>query len=328
VDAFRIAAGTPVVNRDPNAVDLPAPCDGKAPQKTESAAREGLYRIEATLLDGVAIVVPQDRRDVSSHQLADGLLRKETIVDDVAGADDPIAPEAVDLGEGVAQGASVGVDVGNDPQAARGQGDGASPSKRGAASCALLSWLLSRKLLDSQATATKEKNMRSHIKGTFVTISLIGAAACSSGPLPAMRAMDVERLQCEASPASQDELVRSLKVVRVEPLYTHIMTGGDNAEERVNGAKMTVAEPQGVSGEQLARALQCRGARTLLGQIEGAPNEPYSLPDRWVAIDVTAEKGNFIVTLSSDTVRDNLLVYGRAHRYVDERPVASDPGLP
>jgi len=183
-------------------------------------------------------------------------------------------------------------------------------------------------LLGNQAIATKEKTMRNSIKGTLVTISLIGATACSSGPLPTVRAAGVEHLQCEASAASQDELVRSLKVLHVEPLYTHIMTGADDAAERVNGAKMIVTPPNGVSAEELARALQCHGARTLLGQIGRAPNEPYSLPDRWVSITVKAEEGNFTITLSSDTVRDNLQVYGLAHRYVDEQPLANDPGLP
>jgi hypothetical protein len=170
--------------------------------------------------------------------------------------------------------------------------------------------------------------MRNFIKGTLVTISLIGATACSSGPLPAVRAAGVEHLQCEASVASQDELVRSLKVLHVEPLYAHVMTGADDAAERVNGAKMIVVPPNGVSAEELTRALQCHGARTLLGQIGSAPNEPYSLPDRWVSITVKAEEGNFTVTLSSDTVHDNLQLYSRAHRYVDEHPLANDPGLP
>jgi hypothetical protein len=170
--------------------------------------------------------------------------------------------------------------------------------------------------------------MRGHLNSTLITISLLGTAACSSGPLPAARAASVERLECDASATSQDELVRSLKVLHVEPLYTHIMTGGDNAEERVNGAKLYVTAPNGVGAEELTRALQCHGARALLGQIGTAPNEPYSLPGRWVSIDVKAEEGHFLVTLSSDTVHDNLQLFGRANRYGDERALASDPGLP
>ncbi|MGO9832897.1 MAG: hypothetical protein ACLP1X_01640 [Polyangiaceae bacterium] len=173
--------------------------------------------------------------------------------------------------------------------------------------------------------------MHTSLKGILpitALTALIGATACSSGPLPATRAAGVERLQCDASPNSQDQLVRSLKVLHVQPLYTHTMTGGDNAEERVNGATLLVRPPSGISPEQLTRALQCHGARTVLGQLSSTPNDPYFLPDRWVTIEVKPEGGNFAITLSSDSVHDNLQVFSRAHHYADEHAVATDPGLP
>jgi hypothetical protein len=105
-----------MVNRDSNSLDLQVPCDGEASQEFESVAREVLHRLEATLSNGVAIVVTQDRRDIAVHQLADRLFREETIVDDVTGADNSIATEPLDLGESVTQGVNVCVDVGNDPQ--------------------------------------------------------------------------------------------------------------------------------------------------------------------------------------------------------------------
>jgi len=170
--------------------------------------------------------------------------------------------------------------------------------------------------------------MRRSLKGTLAIVTLVGATACSSGPVPAVRAAGVERMQCDASASSQDQLVRSLKVLRVEPLYSHVATGNNNSEERVNGAKIVVRPPNGISAEQLTRVLQCHGARTLLGQMSSAPNDPYFLPDRWVSIEVKPEDGNFTVALSADTVRDNLQVYGRANHYADEHMVANDPGLP
>jgi hypothetical protein len=170
--------------------------------------------------------------------------------------------------------------------------------------------------------------MHSSLKGILPITALIGATACSSGPLPAARAAGVERMQCDASTSSQDQIVGSLKVLRVQPLYTHIMTGGDNAEERVNGAKLVVRPPSGIGVEELTRALQCHGARTLLGQLSSTPNDPYFLPDRWVSINVRPESGNFTITLSSDTVHDNIELYGRANHYADEHVVATDPGLP
>jgi hypothetical protein len=170
--------------------------------------------------------------------------------------------------------------------------------------------------------------MNRYLIGAVGFGTLVAAAACSSGPVPAVRAAGLERMQCDATVKSQDDLVRSLKVIHVEPLYSHIMTSNNNSEERVNGARMVVRPPNGVSAEQLTRVLQCHGARTLLGQMSGVPNDPYSMPDRWVAIEVRPENGNFTVALSSDTVRDNLELYGRANHYADDHMIATDPGLP
>jgi hypothetical protein len=54
----------------------------------------------------------------------------------------------------------------------------------------------------------------------------------------------------------------------------------------------------------------------------------YWLPDAWVNIDVRPEQGNFAVTLSADSVHDNLQVLGRAHHYAGDHMLATEPGLP
>jgi hypothetical protein len=139
----------------------------------------------------------------------------------------------------------------------------------------------------------------------------------------------VERTQCDPAATSHDDLVRSIAVLRVQPLYSHVRTN-NTSEERVNGAKLLVRPPSGVSAEQLTRILQCHSARVLLGQLNSSavPNDPYWLPDRWVNIEVKPENGNYAVTLSADSVRDNLQVFGRANQYADEHMIATDPGLP
>jgi len=95
-------------------------------------------------------------------------------------------------------------------------------------------------------------------------------------------------------------------------------------------AKLTVRPPKGVSAEQLTRVLQCHSARALLGQLDGSAvrNDPYWLADTWVTIEVKPENGNFAVTVSADTLRDNLQVFSRAHSYADDHAVAADVGLP
>jgi hypothetical protein len=171
--------------------------------------------------------------------------------------------------------------------------------------------------------------MKSYLFRTLATGALSLAAACAGQPRATVQAASVERMQCDSSSTSQDDLVRSIAVLNVQPLYSQVGSTG-STEERVNGAKLTVRPPKGVSAEQLTRILQCHSARVLLGQLNGGAirNDPYWLADTWVTIDVKPENGNFAVTVSADTLRDNLRVYSRAHDYADDHAVATDPGLP
>jgi hypothetical protein len=52
------------------------------------------------------------------------------------------------------------------------------------------------------------------------------------------------------------------------------------------------------------------------------------LPDSWVNITVSPENGNFVVTLSADTVHDGLAVLGRANHYANDHVLAAEPELP
>jgi hypothetical protein len=172
--------------------------------------------------------------------------------------------------------------------------------------------------------------MRNSLKA-FLTIAVLSSAsACASTPPPTTQAAGIERLQCDASATAQDGLVRSTRVLAVEPLYSHVMTSRNNSEERVSGAKLLVRPPKGVSAEELTRILQCHSARVLLGQVnrDTVPNDPYWLPDTWVDIDVKPENGNFAITVSAHSVDENLEVFGRANHYADDHMIATDPGLP
>jgi len=160
---------------------------------------------------------------------------------------------------------------------------------------------------------------------------------CSCGgvcgdPPPTTTAAGVERMQCDGSASPQEELglLRSTSVLRVEPLYSHVSTSNNNSEERVNGAELIVRPPKGVTAEQMTRILQCHSARMLLGKVDKAavPNDPYWLPDTWLNIEVKPSDGNFAVTISADSVHDNLQVFGRATHYANERAIATEPGLP
>jgi hypothetical protein len=175
--------------------------------------------------------------------------------------------------------------------------------------------------------------MRSHLARTLAVGAFSLAAGCaSSSQAPAARAAGVERLQCDGSATTQDEvqLLRSARVLRFEPIYSHVPSANNNSEERVNGAKLLVRPPKGMSAEQMTRILQCHSARVVLGQANGAavPNDPYWLPDTWVNIEVKPEDGNYAVIVSADSTRSNLQVLGRASHYADEHMLATEPGLP
>jgi hypothetical protein len=144
-------------------------------------------------------------------------------------------------------------------------------------------------------------------------------AACATGVPPSAQAAKVERIQCSDPTAQHDDvrLLRTTTVLKAEPIYSHVISGRNNAEDRVSGAKLLVRPPEGVSAERMTRVLQCHSARVLLGQIDRAqfPDDPYVLPDAWVDIDVKPEAGNFAVTLQSDSISRNLQVLSQATAY-------------
>ncbi len=175
--------------------------------------------------------------------------------------------------------------------------------------------------------------MHNYTSGMFAIGAIAAMVGCASGaPPPSAKAAGVERMQCDGSATTQGEveLLRSVKVLKVEPVYSHVPTSNNNAEARVNGAKLLIRPPKGLTAEDMTRILQCHSARVVLGQVSAAavPNDPYWLPDSWVNIDVKPDDGNFAVTLSAQTIGENLQVLGRAHHYADEHMLATDPGLP
>jgi hypothetical protein len=175
--------------------------------------------------------------------------------------------------------------------------------------------------------------MASSIRGllTLGVAPIMALAACASSPPPAVRAAQAERLTCDAAdvPSRAESLVQSARVLRVEPLYSHVPTANNDFENRVNGAEILIRPIPGVTPDQLAGILRCRNVRLLLGQVTTAlSSDPYWLPDSWVNIEVKAEGGNDLITVSADSIRESLEVLGRAKRYRDDRAVAVDPGLP
>jgi len=161
-----------------------------------------------------------------------------------------------------------------------------------------------------------------HLHSTLAVGIAIALFGCASAP-PTVRAAQVENQQCNGSAmASNDEQVlKSTNVLKVAPIYGHVHTSYNDYEARVNGATLYVQPPAGVDAEQMTRILQCHNARVLLGQVaqSDASNDPYSLPNTWLDIDVKPQMGTYAISVNADNVHNGLEVLARAHSYADAR---------
>lgn len=155
--------------------------------------------------------------------------------------------------------------------------------------------------------------------------------ACESQPSPVVRAAGEQRTACDGSarPEREDELLQGTTILKIEPVMGHIFDAMHAVEQQVIGAKLLVRPPVGLTADQMTRILQCHRSRVLLGEENAAAvaDDPYLLPDAWVDIEVRSEDGNFAIVLSSDTVRLNLELLGRAKHYAHDHMVAIQPTI-
>jgi hypothetical protein len=127
-------------------------------------------------------------------------------------------------------------------------------------------------------------------------------------------ATEQEHKKCDSQ--SVDPRIFSPELVEsVEPLYSHVQTSGSNIATRLHGAEVHLRPLPGITLEYLTHVLQCRSARLVLGRVEGAPNEPYWLPDGWVKIDVRSESGSFVVALEGEDLPEAKDILSRAQAF-------------
>jgi hypothetical protein len=152
-------------------------------------------------------------------------------------------------------------------------------------------------------------------------------ARCATNLPPERTAAEVERVQCD-SPASSDadlHVLSNAKVLEVKPLYSHVITGTNGAEERVDGAKLVVRPPEGISAERMTRMIQCHAARALLGKVDRAsfPDDPFWMPDTWISVEVRPENGNYAVVLEANDLPTNIKLAARAREYAAAHTAAA-----
>ena len=170
----------------------------------------------------------------------------------------------------------------------------------------------------SETAPTEARTATSNMKTTSRAVLAATAAAasgmigCSPGVPPTVRAASVERVLCSDVTSMDGDIavVRDTTVLHVEPTYVVDTCWGT---WQVSGARMLMSPPQGVSSEQLARVLQCHGARALLRRYDASMvDDPYWSVDGWVDIDATPTAGRLVVTLHADTVPRNIRLLRRA----------------
>jgi hypothetical protein len=136
-----------------------------------------------------------------------------------------------------------------------------------------------------------------------------GLGGCVAPETPVARAADVVHHECRArtSAREDDALLAATLPLRTEAYCNYDACSG---AAQVFGVRIFVRPPPGVSAQRLALAVQCHNARALLqpsaAMETSAAADPYRLPDIWVSDDVAASADGMVVTLSGDSIADNI----------------------
>jgi hypothetical protein len=149
-------------------------------------------------------------------------------------------------------------------------------------------------------------------------------AGCSAGVTPTAKAASVAQSQCDRRAGTDVRVLQATAVLSARPLYSHVITGKNDSEERVTGARLLVHAPGEVTAEQFARIVRCHSAQVLLGQVDFA-EDPYTLPGAWIDVDVKPEGNHLDVLLRAENVPEGLKVLHRATAFAESHAV---PALP
>jgi hypothetical protein len=167
------------------------------------------------------------------------------------------------------------------------------------------------------------KRVKGVVAATLASGAISACAFFGGGSLTD-KATRAERLQCEGA-TGQDELsiVQTTRVVEAEGKYSN----DGNGISKVIATRIVLRPPAGVTADKMTRILQCHNARVVLERVDAArlPNDPYSLPDTWIDIDVKEEEGNYVVVIGADRVADNIRVLQRAKAFAAAQSAASAP---
>lgn len=150
----------------------------------------------------------------------------------------------------------------------------------------------------------------------------LSVGGCLFPQSPTVRAINVEHLQCPDLTPAPAEVIGTTKILHVYGDYFYQSAGLG----KIQGARILLRPPDGMTVDKMTRVLQCYGAQAFLGHTGqvSADNNPFFLPDGWVDIDVKVENGNYVAVLSSDTSYNNLRILQRANAFA----AAQQPARP
>jgi hypothetical protein len=105
----------------------------------------------------------------------------------------------------------------------------------------------------------------------------------------------------------------------VEPAYSRIQSGPIDRQAHLDGARIHLRPIAAVSREFIARSLECHESRFLLGTTVPLADDPYTLTDEWLDIDVDSEKDGFVVVVQGHDLPAARHVLERAKRFAASR---------
>jgi hypothetical protein len=141
------------------------------------------------------------------------------------------------------------------------------------------------------------------------------AGACAEAPSLSISTAALAQNPCGDAKAWRDDLhiLQPKAVLGIEPHYTRNTCDGTT---QIIGTQIVMRRLEDSSSAALSRMLRCGPSRVLVGKDD--PSMPSTsslwLPDGWLDIGVKPDGGNFLVTLSAESVPKNIQLF---HRTVD-----------
>jgi hypothetical protein len=153
---------------------------------------------------------------------------------------------------------------------------------------------------------------------------LFFAGGCAETPGTNISTAAIAQNPCGDANAWREDLriLQAATVVGVEPHYWRNTCDGTS---QVIGTQIVLRRPEDSSSAALTRMLRCGPSRVLVGRDGPSMSSRSSLwlPDGWLDIGVKPDGGNFLVTLSAESVPKNIQLF---HHTVDLLGARGAPG--